>query len=70
MLPAINGDLSVLQRAREDECVWNRYTFAAAATCGHLSILKWARENGCEWDCSFVLLLLVVVMRGQMGFPG
>ena len=47
---ALDGNLDVLQWAREHGCEWDEGTCAYAAGGGHLDVLQWAREHGCEWD--------------------
>ena len=49
-IAAEEGNLPVLQMARENGCEWDESTCANAAGGGHLEVLQWARENGCEWD--------------------
>src|SRR4051812_21451718 len=41
---ALEGNLPLLQWAREQSCPWNMGTTAGAATSGNLTVLQWARE--------------------------
>ena len=45
-----NGQLHILQYARENSCPWDEYTCANAAENGHLKIIQYARKNGCPWN--------------------
>ena len=45
-----NGDLEILEWAREKGCPWDSYICYYAAAGGYFKILKWARENGCPWN--------------------
>jgi len=43
----VNGNLEVLQWAREHHCPWNGMTLYAAEYNGHREVLRWARVHGC-----------------------
>ncbi|MFB1021111.1 MAG: ankyrin repeat domain-containing protein, partial [Flavobacteriales bacterium] len=47
---ARDGDLKMLQWARQNGCPWDESTCAYAAEGGHLKVLQWAFQNGCPWD--------------------
>ncbi|KAK3289193.1 hypothetical protein CYMTET_3354 [Cymbomonas tetramitiformis] len=49
---ASQGNLEVLQWAREHGCPWDASTCQYAAAGGHLEVLQWAWEHGCPWDAS------------------
>ncbi|KAL6059777.1 Ankyrin repeat domain containing protein [Balamuthia mandrillaris] len=49
-LAAAQGQLQVLQWAREHGFPWDESTCNAAAETGQLKVLQWARENGAPWD--------------------
>ena len=56
---AKNGNLEVLQWARQNGCKWGPNTCVYAAENGHLEVLQWARQNGCEWNsdtCAYAAL--------------
>lgn len=46
---AYNGDIQLLEWARENVCEWSGLTCAYAAKSGQLKALKWLRKNGCPW---------------------
>ena len=50
VMAAENGQLAVLQWAREMDCEWDAGTCGMAARGGHLAVLQWARANGCAWN--------------------
>ena len=59
------GNLSVLQRARRDGCVWGRgRTCFMAAVAGNLDCLRWAQENGCPWDRAICRAAYELLGRG------
>lgn len=45
-----NGDLAMLEWAREHGYGWDENTCSEAAASGNLDVLQWMRENSCPWD--------------------
>ena len=50
MFAALNGNMEMLQWARNNRSPWDERTMCAAARGGYLDVLKWLRENNCPWD--------------------
>jgi alpha-L-arabinofuranosidase len=50
MEAAAKGDITALQKLREDGHPWNTYVCMAAAEQGHLEVLQYLRANNCPWD--------------------
>lgn len=44
---ARDGNLTMLQWLRENQCPWDVNTCAEAARGGHLAVMQWAAANGC-----------------------
>jgi len=47
---ARQGNIGVMQVARDRGCLWNSAVCAAAASNGHMLALAWARKQGCPWN--------------------
>lgn len=43
------GEFVVLKWARQDGCLWDKYTCSQAAAAGRLDMPRWAREILCPW---------------------
>ena len=46
----VDGQLHILQWAKEKGYPWTSACCANAARRGHLDVLKWLKEQGCPWD--------------------
>jgi hypothetical protein len=46
---ASDGQLDMLQWARQQRCPWDMRACSAAASRGHVVVLRWLREQGCPW---------------------
>jgi len=40
----------MLKWAREEGCVWDKWTNQAAAEGNHVGMLEWLFAEGCPWD--------------------
>src|SRR5277367_15771 len=49
-LAAEHGNLDTMKWLKDNNCPWNRYTFAKAAGHGNLDNMKWLRVNYCPWN--------------------
>ena len=50
MFAAMNGNLEVLNWAREKGCPWDKNVCNWATSGRHLEVLQWLRANDCPWD--------------------
>ena len=49
---SLNGQLEILQWARQNGCHWDWWVCSSAALNGCLEVLQWACQNGCPHDHS------------------